>query len=227
MQRKHIHVRGIVQGVGFRPFVYNLAGRFGLSGFVFNSSSGVTIEIEGAGSEVDNFLRILEQDPPQLAEVEQVTVSEMKAEGSVRFCILESREVRGDFALVPADTGVCAACWDDFGDVSNRRYGYAFTNCTHCGPRYTIIHDVPYDRATTTMARFTMCTACRLEYESPNDRRFHAEPVCCPASTRQEATAVAPFQLACTIVSSSVLLRLARAAGGLAGCALQGKRNAR
>jgi hydrogenase maturation protein HypF len=180
VQRKHIHVRGIVQGVGFRPFVYNLAGRFGLSGFVFNSSSGVTIEIEGGGSEVENFLRILEQDAPQLAEVEQVTVAEMKAEGSVRFCILESREVRGDFALVPADTGVCTACWDDFGDVSNRRYGYAFTNCTHCGPRYTILRNTPYDRATTTMSTFTMCPACQAEYEDPEDRRFHAQPNACP-----------------------------------------------
>src|SRR6202167_2986147 len=177
--RKHIQVRGIVQGVGFRPFVYKLAKSLGLTGYVFNSSAGVTIEIEGGRSEVDEFLRTLKNDPPQLAEIAQITVSDMEAQGSTGFSILTSREEAGEFALVSPDAGTCDACWRDFGDPSNRRYGYPFTNCTHCGPRYTIIRDIPYDRATTTMSGFTMCTACQAEYEDPDDRRFHAQPNAC------------------------------------------------
>ena len=142
-QRKHIQVRGIVQGVGFRPFVYNLAHSLGLTGFVFNSSSGVTIEIEGDGAAVDAFLQTLKDDPPQLAEITQITVSEMAVEGSAGFSILGSREEAGEFVLVSPDAGTCDACWSDFGDPANRRYGYPFTNCTHCGPRYTILRDIP------------------------------------------------------------------------------------
>jgi hydrogenase maturation protein HypF len=179
VSRKHIQVRGVVQGVGFRPFVYNLAKSLGLSGYVFNSSSGVTIEIEGGGSEVESFIGTLKGDPPPLAEIAQVTVSEIKVRGEVGFSILESRETSGEFALVPPDAGTCDACWGDFGDASNRRFGYPFTNCTHCGPRYTILRNIPYDRATTTMSAFTMCAACQAEYDDPEDRRFHAQPNAC------------------------------------------------
>jgi hydrogenase maturation protein HypF len=178
-QRKHIQVRGIVQGVGFRPFVYNLAHSLGLTGFVFNSSSGVTIEIEGDGAAVDAFLRTLQNDPPQLAEITEITVSEMEVEGVAGFSILGSREEPGEFVLVSPDAGTCDACWSDFGDPANRRYGYPFTNCTHCGPRYTILRDIPYDRAKTTMSAFTMCADCEKEYEDPRDRRFHAQPNAC------------------------------------------------
>src|SRR6202051_852367 len=178
-QRKHIQVRGIVQGVEFRPFVYNLAHSLGLTGFVFNSSSGVTIEIEGDGASVDAFLQTLKDDPPQLAEITQITVSEMAVEGSAGFSILGSREEAGEFVLVSPDAGTCDACWSDFGDPANRRYGYPFTNCTHCGPRYTILRDIPYDRAKTTMSAFTMCADCQAEYEDPRDRRFHAQPNAC------------------------------------------------
>jgi hydrogenase maturation protein HypF len=177
--RKHIQIRGIVQGVGFRPFVYNLAHSLGLTGFVFNSSSGVTIEIEGAGAAVEAFLRTLKEDPPQLAEVTGITVSEMAVAGSAGFSILASREEAGEFVLVSPDAGTCDACWSDFGDPDNRRYGYPFTNCTHCGPRYTILRDIPYDRAKTTMSAFTMCADCEKEYEDPRDRRFHAQPNAC------------------------------------------------
>ena len=179
-QRKHIQVRGIVQGVGFRPFVYKLAKSLGLTGYVFNSSAGVTIEIEGGGSELDEFLRTLKDDPPQLAEIAQITVSDIEAQGSAGFSILTSREEAGEFALISPDAGTCDACWRDFGDPANRRFGYPFTNCTHCGPRYTIIRDIPYDRATTTMSSFMMCGDCRAEYEDPGDRRFHAQPNACP-----------------------------------------------
>ena len=179
--RKHIQVRGIVQGVGFRPFVYKLAKSSGLSGYVFNSSAGVTIEIEGPGSQVEDFLRKLKENPPQLAEIAGIAVSEIAVQGGAGFSILNSREEAGAFALISPDTGTCVACWQDFGDPSNRRYGYPFTNCTHCGPRYTIIRDIPYDRATTTMSSFTMCNACQVEYEDPEDRRFHAQPNACAA----------------------------------------------
>jgi hydrogenase maturation protein HypF len=177
--RKHVQVRGIVQGVGFRPFVYKLAKSLGLTGYVFNSSSGVTIEIEGGEDEVDEFLRTLRADPPQLAEMTEMTVSGMEARGGTEFSILRSREEAGEFVLVSPDAGTCDACWRDFGDRMNRRYGYPFTNCTHCGPRYSIIQDIPYDRATTTMSRFTMCRACKAEYDDPEDRRFHAQPNAC------------------------------------------------
>jgi hydrogenase maturation protein HypF len=180
-QRKHIQVRGIVQGVGFRPFVYNLAQSLGLIGYVFNSSSGVTIEIEGPGAAVEGFLKKLNEDPPQLAEITEITVSEMEIEGGAGFSILGSREKAGEFVLVSPDAGTCDACWSDFGDPANRRYGYPFTNCTHCGPRYTILRDIPYDRAKTTMSAFTMCADCEKEYEDPRDRRFHAQPNACAA----------------------------------------------
>ena len=177
--RKRIQVTGVVQGVGFRPFVYQLAGSLGLSGFVFNSSAGVTIEIEGSAATIDTFLTTLRDNPPQLADITEVTVSEIAVQRGEGFSILDSREEAGAFSLVPADAGTCEACWRDFSDRANRRYGYPFTNCTHCGPRYTIIHDIPYDRATTTMASFVMCNECRAEYENPSDRRFHAQPNAC------------------------------------------------
>jgi hydrogenase maturation protein HypF len=179
--RRHIQVRGIVQGVGFRPFVYKLAKSLGLSGYVFNSSAGVTIEIEGPGSQVEDFLKALKEDPPELAEIAEIAVSAIAVAEGAGFSILNSREEAGEFALISPDTGTCKACWQDFGDPSNRRYGYPFTNCTHCGPRYTIIRDIPYDRATTTMSAFKMCDACQAEYEDPEDRRFHAQPNACAA----------------------------------------------
>jgi hydrogenase maturation protein HypF len=177
--RRHIRVSGVVQGVGFRPFVYTLARSLGLVGHVFNSSSGVTIEVEGEESAVAAFVRRLPKEAPPLARVAEVHVTAMVACGGVEFSIRESQEEVGRFGLVPADAGTCEACWRELGDPRNRRYGYPFTNCTHCGPRYTIIHDVPYDRATTTMASFTMCAACEREYRDPEDRRFHAQPNAC------------------------------------------------
>src|SRR5580658_8065483 len=179
VRRKHILVRGVVQGVGFRPFVYKTATSLGLTGYVFNSSSGVTIEIEGRGSALDEFFQTLKDDPPRLAEIKEITVSEIKVQGGAGFSILGSREETGAFALVPPDAGTCDECWRDFGDPANRRFGYPFTNCTHCGPRYTIIRDIPYDRAATTMSAFTMCGECLAEYQDPDDRRFHAQPNAC------------------------------------------------
>jgi len=177
--RKHIQVRGIVQGVGFRPFVYNAAKALGLAGFVFNSSAGVTIEVEGPASAVEAFLTTLRTGPPALSEVANVAVSGCDLRGEAEFLILHSQQEAGEFVLVSPDAGTCEPCWRDFGDSANRRHGYPFTNCTHCGPRYTIIQDIPYDRATTTMSKFTMCAECAAEYHDPTDRRFHAQPNAC------------------------------------------------
>lgn len=177
--RRNIHVRGIVQGVGFRPFVYKLAKSLDLGGFVFNSSSGVTIEVEGGAAAVGQFIENLKSDAPALSEIIELKVSEVDSTGISGFEIRESREESGEFALVSPDAGTCDACWRDFGEHSNRRFGYPFTNCTHCGPRYTIIEDIPYDRPNTTMSGFTMCRACQAEYEDPADRRFHAQPNAC------------------------------------------------
>ena len=168
-----------MQGVGFRPFVYKLAISLGLTGFVFNSSSGVTIEAEGHAAAIRTFIESLELDLPRLAKILELTVSEMEVVGSAGFDILQSREEIGVFVLVSPDAGTCDACWRDFGDPLNRRFGYPFTNCSHCGPRYTIVQDIPYDRAKTTMSGFIMCDACKAEYVDPADRRFHAQPNAC------------------------------------------------
>jgi hydrogenase maturation protein HypF len=178
--RKRIQVSGVVQGVGFRPFVYNLAQELALSGYTLNSSAGVTIELEGDPDRIESFLHTLRQDPPPLAQIAEIAVSEIEPNGDTEFAIRKSLSREGEFSLVPADVGTCADCWRDFTDPSNRRFGYAFTNCTNCGPRYTIVKDVPYDRPSTTMAPFTMCPECRAEYEDPRNRRFHAPPNGCP-----------------------------------------------
>lgn len=177
--RKRIRVRGIVQGVGFRPFVYNLAHELGLAGYVLNSSAGVTIEIEGGEPAVTQFITKLKNSPPPLAQIEEVLLADLEPGGESAFVIRHSQAEPGEFVLVSPDVATCDDCWRDFGDSANRRYGYPFTNCTNCGPRYTIIQDIPYDRPTTTMAKFRMCELCQTEYEDPSDRRFHAQPNAC------------------------------------------------
>jgi hydrogenase maturation protein HypF len=159
--------------------VYKLAQSFELTGYVFNSSSGVTIEVEGSEFAIYEFMRELGHNPPSLAQVTDVTEVAMELLGGSGFSILQSSEETGEFGLVPADAGTCDACWREFCDPLNRRYAYPFTNCTHCGPRYTIIRNIPYDRASTTMASFTMCSDCQAEYDDPADQRFHAHPNAC------------------------------------------------
>ncbi len=178
--RKQIRVRGIVQGVGFRPFVYNLARELGLSGYVFNSSAGVTVEIEGADEGIQKFLDALRHRPPPLALIKEVSVAELDPLGESDFVIRQSHAEAGEFVLVSPDMATCDECCRDFGDPKNRRFGYPFTNCTNCGPRYTIIQDIPYDRPMTTMSSFRMCELCQAEYEDPTNRRFHAQPNACP-----------------------------------------------
>jgi hydrogenase maturation protein HypF len=177
--RKHIEVQGVVQGVGFRPFVYRIAQLAGVHGYVLNSSQGVEIEAEGTDSSIERFLRALQQDLPPLARIGQMTISEMESRGDRTFVIRESVASASQFALVPPDIATCEDCFREITTPGDRRYGYPFTNCTNCGPRYTIIRDVPYDRGETTMDPFRMCVRCQGEYEDPANRRFHAEPNGC------------------------------------------------
>jgi hydrogenase maturation protein HypF len=178
--RRRICLRGIVQGVGFRPFVYNLAKNIGIRGFILNSSSGVTIEAEGPETALSEFMQALHHPPP-MADIEEVTTVELDPVGDDAFEIRQSLPTEGEFALVSPDVATCDDCLGDIDDPGNRRFAYPFTNCTNCGPRYTIIQDIPYDRPTTTMSVFPMCADCQAEYHDPANRRFHAQPNACPA----------------------------------------------
>ncbi len=179
-ERRRVRVRGVVQGVGFRPFVYGLANRHRLSGFVRNDGGGVLIEAEGEPRALDAFVAALRAEAPRLAQVEAVSVSVIEATGRPGFAIAASRAAV-ERALVPPDIATCDDCLRELFDPLDRRYRHPFVNCTGCGPRFTIVRAVPYDRANTTMAGFPMCAECRAEYEDPADRRFHAEATCCPA----------------------------------------------
>lgn len=178
-QRK-LKVTGIVQGVGFRPFVYRLARDHHLAGWVCNTSSGVEIQVEGAAAAVDSFVRKLSADAPSLARIDAILQLDAEPWSREGFRILVSKNLAATEALIPADVSTCPDCFREIADPGDRRYQYPFTNCTNCGPRFTIIRQVPYDRPQTTMAAFAMCPECRAEYENPEDRRFHAEPTACP-----------------------------------------------
>jgi hydrogenase maturation protein HypF len=178
--RRRLKVTGVVQGVGFRPFVYRLARRHHLAGWVCNTSQCVEIEIEGPPAALANFIAQLEQEAPALARIDAVVSSPARPEGSAGFDIRESRHLAATEVLIPADVATCDDCLAETAAPGNRRYRYPFTNCTNCGPRFTIIREVPYDRPHTTMAVFDLCPRCRAEYENPEDRRFHAEPTACP-----------------------------------------------
>jgi hydrogenase maturation protein HypF len=177
--RSRIEVRGIVQGVGFRPFVYRLAQELALAGFVHNDGAGVTIEVEGDSTRIEMLARRLADDPPPRARVDAVVLRACAPRAEVGFVILESQRGRARTAIGP-DTAICDACLRELFDPTDRRYRYAFINCTHCGPRYTITRALPYDRAMTSMAAFEQCPECLAEYTSPAHRRFHAEPNACP-----------------------------------------------
>src|SRR5271166_2814517 len=188
--RTAVRVEGIVQGVGFRPFVYTLATGLGLTGLVGNDLDGVFVEVEGPEAAVSEFLLLLERDAPPLARIERVTTRAIAPRRSASFTIAASEppghmgpgwSARWRRTLVSADTATCADCLRELADPADRRFGYPFINCTNCGPRFTIVRDVPYDRPLTTMAAFAMCEPCAAEYHDPADRRFHAQPTCCPA----------------------------------------------
>jgi hydrogenase maturation protein HypF len=178
--RREIRVLGIVQGVGFRPFVYGLADRFGLTGWVLNDEAGVLLEVEGPVSQVDGFTAELEDRPPALAVVTALSVRNLEPVGHTEFKIIASKTGAPTRTTVPADAATCADCRREVLDPADRRYGYPFTNCTNCGPRFTIVRDIPYDRPETTMSGFPMCPTCSREYHDPRDRRFHAQPNACP-----------------------------------------------
>ncbi|MGC8788102.1 MAG: carbamoyltransferase HypF, partial [Anaerolineae bacterium] len=177
---KHIEITGIVQGVGFRPFVYNLAVSHGLRGWVRNTSAGVEIEVEGSSEALSAFLDQLATQAPPLARIESISVTDIPLNGYSEFVILESQPLAGAYQLVSPDIATCADCLRELFDPQDRRYGYPFINCTNCGPRFTIIEDIPYDRPKTTMRDFTMCPECQAEYDNPANRRFHAQPNACP-----------------------------------------------
>ncbi|MEZ4731060.1 MAG: carbamoyltransferase HypF [Caldilineaceae bacterium] len=179
-QRRHLRVTGVVQGVGFRPFVYGLATQLGLSGFVGNDSAGVFIELEGPAATLDAFHQTLVTAPPPLAHIDDVTVTTIPPAGTQEFVIIESQENHAQRTFISPDVAICEDCLRELFDPRDRRYRYPFINCTNCGPRFTIIRDLPYDRPLTTMVDFTLCPACRQEYKNPLDRRFHAQPVACP-----------------------------------------------
>ena len=181
LTRTRVRVEGIVQGVGFRPFVHALAGRLGLAGLVGNDAGGVFVEVEGSAETVERFLEALAAEAPPLAVIERVTATPLAPTGTAGFAIAPSRADGERQALVSPDTATCADCLAELDDPVDRRHRYPFINCTNCGPRFTIVRDVPYDRPATTMASFAMCPDCAREYHDPADRRFHAQPVCCPA----------------------------------------------
>lgn len=177
---KHIHVTGVVQGVGFRPFVYGLATRLELHGWVCNTSAGVDIQVEGPETNVRSFVVALSSEAPPLARIDQVLVEDAPVDGFTSFDIRHSTAIEGAFQPISPDVAICADCEREMFDPDDHRYLYPFINCTNCGPRFTIIKDLPYDRPATTMADFPMCDYCRTEYEDPLNRRFHAQPVACP-----------------------------------------------
>jgi hydrogenase maturation protein HypF len=179
--RLQLEIRGIVQGVGFRPFIYALATRLGLTGFVRNGSSGVTLQIQGPSPSVRAFQTELENKPPPLAHIGRITATGLPVRTERVFLIQESHATTGRGTPVSPDMATCDQCLAELFDPADRRYGYPFINCTNCGPRFTILRDVPYDRARTTMAPFVMCPECQREYDDPANRRFHAQPNACPA----------------------------------------------
>jgi len=180
LRRETLEVRGVVQGVGFRPFVYRLATEEGLAGFIGNDTGGVTIEIEGPVERIEAFLRRLRPEAPPLSRIDSVTSRSAPPKQEKNFRIVAS-EARGHVSTgIPADAATCVDCLRELLDPHDRRYRYPFLNCTNCGPRFTITRRIPYDRPQTSMARFKMCPACQAEYDDPLNRRFHAQPNACP-----------------------------------------------
>jgi len=179
--RTGIRIEGVVQGVGFRPFVYSLATSLGLGGLVGNDVDGVFAEVEGSTEAVAKFLGLLEVQAPPLARIERISTTSLPVTGRAGFVIAPSRDGGQRRTLIAADSATCEDCLRELADPADRRYRYPFINCTNCGPRFTIVRDVPYDRPHTTMSGFAMCVQCAAEYHDPANRRFHAQPVCCLA----------------------------------------------
>ena len=179
MIAKKIIVKGIVQGVGFRPFIYKNATKNNLKGFVNNTSKGVFIEVEGYEEDITSFIKEIREKPPVLSKITDIKIIDKEIKGYTDFKIIESKEEEEAITLISPDIAICHDCLRDISDKNNRRYRYAFTNCTNCGPRFSITKKVPYDRGNTTMSVFAMCSDCRAEYINPLNRRFHAQPNGC------------------------------------------------
>ena len=177
---KRLHITGIVQGVGFRPTVFNLARRFQLTGWVLNNAQGVEIEMHGEEETVQAFIHDLRQKPPPLAVIDSFTVEDVPCQVHTGFLIRHSQDDPSDFLPVSPDLNICPDCRHELFDPSDRRYRYPFINCTNCGPRFSIVTGIPYDRPNTSMAGFALCPDCAQEYQDPANRRFHAQPIACP-----------------------------------------------
>lgn len=187
-QRLQVRIEGTVQGVGFRPFIYRLAAERRLLGWVNNDLQGVTIEVEGPRERLDSFVLGIETEKPELAAIHSLESLYLDPVGYESFEIRKSDANKGSAAVfILPDIATCEDCLREIFDPQDRRYLYPFTNCTNCGPRFSIIRGLPYDRPLTTMGGFVMCDRCREEYEDPRDRRFHAQPNACPACGPQLA----------------------------------------
>lgn len=208
-----IHINGIVQGVGFRPFIYNLAKRSNLSGWVRNSASGVDIEVSGTQEELKAFCDAIPNSAPPLAQIDSIRINEIALTRFDDFTIQPSKDLATDFIPISPDIAICDQCRDELFNPEDRRYRYPFINCTNCGPRFSIIKDIPYDRPKTTMSAFKMCDECRDEYENPGDRRFHAQPVACPLCGPQVWLEIETGKTAATKNSSITLARKLLAEG--------------
>ena len=184
---RQIHLEGVVQGVGFRPQVFRLAQQHGLKGWVLNSTSGLDIWVEGTAAAVELFCREIMERPPRLARITRREITPGEVRGFDSFEIRHSDPRGRKDTLISPDVAVCEECRKEVMEAGDRRHGYPFTNCTNCGPRFTIVFDLPYDRANTTMAGFPMCPRCQQEYDDPANRRFHAQPNACPACGPQAA----------------------------------------
>ena len=180
MVSKEIHIKGTVQGVGFRPFVFSTAKKYNITGWVRNSSAGVEIHANGTLQEIKDFIAEVKTNPPPLAKIDEVFESDINSDGYMDFSILQSQTIPGEFIPTSPDVSICSECQEELFDPGNHRYRYPFINCTNCGPRLTIIKEIPYDRPNTTMAEFEMCDRCQAEYDDPLNRRFHAQPIACP-----------------------------------------------
>jgi len=227
IKRAKISVRGIVQGVGFRPFVYQLACKHGLKGWVCNTSGDVKIEVEGSSGALQLFLDQLKTEAPPLALIEEINYLYVASDGDQTFKIRESKPEKGKYQRISPDIATCPLCLKEILDRNDRRYRYPFTNCTNCGPRFTIIQDIPYDRPETTMRKFKMCPECQREYDDPIDRRFHAQPNCCPTCgpkleiTDQAGKTIAsqdPVGDVCALLKQGKILALKGLGGFLLVC---------
>ena len=178
-QSKKINITGVVQGVGFRPFVYRLAREHNLHGYVKNLGNNVEIVVEGRGEDIDGFLRDLTIHNPPLSSIGSIKTTTSQNCNFTSFSILDSEKGSFTNSIIPPDTAICPDCLNETFDPNNRRYHYPFTVCTNCGPRYTTVQSLPYDRENTTMVDFPLCPECNREYTVPSDRRYHAQPVCC------------------------------------------------